>query len=100
MAQYTVNYSCGHSEVMELFGKEDERYRKIEYWEKCGICSACYREQKKIEAEVDAEKRGLRPKEMTYREYKISYPTYKAVPGSYNGKTKTIKVWIPAADQR
>ena len=98
MAQYNVNFSCGHREVVVLFGKEDERYRRIEYWEKNGICSACYREQKKIEAEAQAVKQGLQLREMTYWEYKTAYPTCKTAPGSYNGETKTIKVWVPAVD--
>ena len=94
MAKYEVNFSCGHTERIELFGKVSERERKIEYFEERGICSECYKEQKKIEIEVAAEKAGLVATEMTYREYKNKYPTAKTVPGSYNGETKTIVVYV------
>jgi hypothetical protein len=33
--------------------------------------------------------------EMHYREYKEKYPKCKTKPGSYNGTTKTIVVYIP-----
>ena len=42
MAQYSVTFSCGHTETMHLFGKEKARYSRIEYLEKHGLCSACY----------------------------------------------------------
>lgn len=55
MGKYTVKFSCGHEEVRELFGKESERERKIDYWEKSGICTDCYRaEQQKQATDVDA----------------------------------------------
>jgi hypothetical protein len=45
MAKYTVKFSCGHAEAVELFGKTSERERKISYFERSGICSECYRAQ-------------------------------------------------------
>lgn len=94
MAKYEVNFSCGHTETIELFGKVKDRERKIAYYEECGCCSACYSEKKRIEMEVKAEKEGLECVEMHYGEYKRNYEDCKTVPGSYNGETKTIKVWI------
>lgn len=43
MAKYDVNFSCGHTETIQLFKKETERKRRIEWLEKYGICSKCYR---------------------------------------------------------
>jgi hypothetical protein len=93
MAKYDVKFSCGHTEVEELFGKYSDRERRIAYWEKYGVCSECYREQKRIEAEAEAEKNGLQEKEVSYKEYKQNYADCKTVPGSYNGETKTIKIY-------
>ncbi|MFA5424766.1 MAG: hypothetical protein WC374_13010 [Phycisphaerae bacterium] len=93
MAKYDVKFSCGHTEVKELFGPTKDRYSKIEYWEKYGICTECYREQKKAEAKIEAEKNGLQEKEVSYKEYKQNYADCKTVPGSYNGETKTIKIY-------
>lgn len=45
MAKYNVLFACGHSEEKELFGKSDDRKKRIEYWGNHGICSACYRAQ-------------------------------------------------------
>lgn len=43
MAKYSVTFSCGHTETMYLYGKEKARYSRIEYLEKHGLCSACYK---------------------------------------------------------
>lgn len=43
MAKYDVKFSCGHTERKELFGAEKDRQSKIEYWERSGICSECYK---------------------------------------------------------
>lgn len=43
MAKYDVRFSCGHTETIQLFKKETERKRRIEWLEKYGICSECYR---------------------------------------------------------
>jgi hypothetical protein len=45
MAKYNVTFSCGHTEVVDLVGKNTERERKISYFERSGICSTCYRAQ-------------------------------------------------------
>ena len=43
MAKYEVHYACGHTETIELYGPHKERYRKIEWLEKEGKCSECYK---------------------------------------------------------
>lgn len=92
--KFDVKFSCGHNETVQLFGKMADRYRRIEYYEQKCVCSKCYAEKKRIDQEVKAQKEGLEAVEMLYREYKLNYPDAKTVPGSYNGETKTIKVWL------
>lgn len=55
MAKYTVEMSCGHTDTVELFGKDEDRKRKIEYFEAHGLCKECY----KKEMQAQAEKEGL-----------------------------------------
>lgn len=43
MAKYDVKYKCGHEGTVELFGNQDERYRKIEWMEHNMLCPACYK---------------------------------------------------------
>ena len=43
MAKYDVHCACGHTETIELYGPHKERYRKIEWLEKEGKCSECYK---------------------------------------------------------
>lgn len=43
MAKYTVNYSCGHKGVLELFGPHKDRYSKIDWLEEKGLCPDCYK---------------------------------------------------------
>ena len=90
--KYEVNFSCGHKEEIQLFGKVSERERKIAYFEKSGICSCCYKEQKEIEKSI-----GCEEVEMSYREYKTNYADCKTKSGSYNGTTKTIIVYVKKA---
>lgn len=92
--KYDITYSCGHEGRVELFGKTEDRERKIAWYKSNGICPECYKEMKKMDAEIEAEKTGLKETEVTYREYKLNYPNAKTVPGSYNGETKTIKIYI------
>lgn len=89
--KYTVKFSCGHDDTVELFGKNADRQRKIDYFMNCGVCSACYKEQKAIENSIGCEERT-----MSYREYKTNYADCKTKPGSYDGKAKTIVVYVPA----
>lgn len=44
MAQYTLTHSCGHTTTEQLYGKSDERERKIKYL-KTVPCTACTRQQ-------------------------------------------------------
>lgn len=37
-----VNFSCGHQAEVQLFGKYDDRKRRINYYEREGICPDCY----------------------------------------------------------
>lgn len=95
MAKYEVNFSCGHTEVKELFGKTSERERKINYWEKYGVCTSCYREQREIEMLINHNEI-----EMSYREYKTSYPQLKTKSGSYDGIKKTVIVYVPKKEEK
>lgn len=49
MAKYSVEFSCGHTETVQLFGKTAERDRKIEWYEDYGCCSACCAAKKDAE---------------------------------------------------
>ena len=89
MAKYNINYSCGHMKVVNLFGKETEREKKIKYFENYGICYDCYREQKEIEKSV-----GCDEVEMSYKEYKTNYANCNTKAGSYDGERKTIIVYV------
>ncbi len=88
--KYEVIFSCGHTETVELFGKNADRQRKISWFEESGLCSKCYAEQKAAEM---AE--GFNAVEMFYGDYKEKFSNCKTKPGSYNRETKTIVVYIP-----
>lgn len=46
MAKHIVVMSCGHEQEVQLFGKSDERERKIRYYEEYGLCKECYKKTK------------------------------------------------------
>lgn len=56
MAKYTVKFACGHEEVINLYGSQAERERKIAYYQELGKCSECYKAEKKAEKETEASK--------------------------------------------
>ena len=43
--KYTLTYSCGHTGTVQLYGKTEERERKIKYYEEYGLCPECYKKQ-------------------------------------------------------
>lgn len=45
MAKYDVMFSCGHEGEVELLGKHSDRRRKIEYFERSGLCKECYKKK-------------------------------------------------------
>jgi hypothetical protein len=59
MAKYDINYSCGHGSVeKQLFGKHDERERKIKWMESNMLCPSCYKEKIKKQDD-EAEKKAF-----------------------------------------
>lgn len=50
-----ITYSCGHEGTIEVFGKAEERERKIKYFEECGLCPNCYKAEKQTEEKTFAE---------------------------------------------
>ena len=58
MAKYTVNHVCGHSVEIQLFGKMDDRYRRIE-WLETQECDECRRAKANAAAAAAKETRGL-----------------------------------------
>ena len=54
-----IKYSCGHEGILEVFGKAEERERKIKYFEEFGLCPSCYKAEKSSEEKEVAEKHKL-----------------------------------------
>ena len=43
--KYSITYACGHEGTVDLWGKGSERERKINFFERCGLCPECYKAQ-------------------------------------------------------
>ena len=86
--KYNIEFKCGHTEEVELFGKFKDREREIERLQECN-CSACRKLsfQKQMAAEYDEVR-------MSYSEYKKSYSNCKTLHDSYDNATKTIVVFV------
>lgn len=54
-----ITYSCGHQGTINVFGKSEERERKIKYFEEYGLCPDCYKAEKQGEEKSFAEKYEL-----------------------------------------
>lgn len=54
MAKYTVTYSCGHDDVVELFGKVEERKKKLNTLKKTAYAAnATKKRWKKLQKQKD-----------------------------------------------
>lgn len=53
MAKYTFVFGCGHEDTVELFGKGEERERKIAYFKEHGMCKCCFQEEKRKKREEE-----------------------------------------------
>lgn len=58
MADYTVIAGCGHTQQLQLYGKQTERRRRLEWMQsptgKCNPCYAAYKRAQEAEAEQQA----------------------------------------------
>ena len=54
-----ITYSCGHEGTIEVFGKAEERERKIKWFSEYGLCPDCYKAEKQTEEKSFAETYGL-----------------------------------------
>ena len=52
MAKYGVTYSCGHTGEVQLYGPHRERERKLDWLACKGLCSECYKQSKRAEADA------------------------------------------------
>lgn len=70
--------------------KTADRERKIWCYKNYQICHQCYRDQKNKENSINCIE-----KEMRYSEYKEQYGDCNIKKGSYDGKNKTVVVYVP-----
>ncbi len=97
MAKYTINHTCGHQVTVQLFGKYDERERRIQYLETLE-CEECRKAKANAAAEAAKELRGLA--ELTGSEKQVAWANtiregaYKALdclaPFATNDKVKEV----------
>lgn len=52
MSQYTIDFSCNHTEVRNIVGKEKDRQGKAD-WMARGVCSDCYKAEKAAERQQE-----------------------------------------------
>lgn len=93
--KYDVTFSCGHTEEIQIYGKAEERERKIKYFGKSGLCPECYKKKMNEEKAENCEE-----VRMSYREYKENYADCKTKSGSYDKEEKTIVVYIPKQEEK
>ena len=93
--KYDVTFSCGHTETVEIYGKTEDREKKIAYYGKSGLCPECY-EKKMNEKKAE----NCEEVEMKYSEYKENYADCKTKSGSYDKETKTIVVYVPKKEEK
>ena len=88
--KYQITAACGHTVTVDIYGSASERERKVAWYENNYICDEC----RDTENAKDCEE-----VEMSYAEYKTSYSECKTKKDSYDKKTKTIVVYVPAPEE-
>lgn len=51
MAWYDVDFACGHTGSIQLYGNDERRKNRIEYLEQFGICPTCYKKEQEAARE-------------------------------------------------
>ena len=115
--KYSVAYACGHTKMIQLYGKNSERERKIA-WMETTLCPECYKAKMEAKREAENEKaaeaavqRGLcelsgSPKQIAWAntirekwfaaaedEMDTAHPDAKAIL-SYAGQIAESRWWI------
>lgn len=57
--RYTIIYKCGHTGVIELFGKEHKRKRNIAWYEENCVCPECYVRDQVTKREIESQEYAL-----------------------------------------
>ena len=65
--KYDVTFSCGHTQEVQIYGKAEERERKIKYFGKSGLCPECYKKKMNREKAENCEE-----VRMSYRKPSLS----------------------------
>lgn len=65
--KYDVTYGCGHSAVIDLWGKGKDRERKLK-WCETALCPDCYKAEIYAKRKMKEQERGLKPLEGTPRQ--------------------------------
>ena len=60
MAKYEISHTCGHTRTVELFGKYEDRERKIE-WLETQECPECAKAREARQSEEIESELGLKP---------------------------------------
>lgn len=68
--KYEIKHSCGHIETVELFGKGEERERKIK-WLESQPCFECQKAEANAKAEAEAKENGY--PELTGTEKQVAW---------------------------
>lgn len=92
--KYDVTFKCGHEEEVELFGKYEDRRKRIAWYEQECDCSKC--REKAYRAKM-AEKHN--EVIMPYSLYKDEYSKCRTLRDSYDRYTRTILVFVPKEDE-
>lgn len=100
MAKYNVTYSCGHDGTEQLFGKMEDRERKLSWYSRVGVCPSCYKA--KMSQEVEAASVGLPALQGSENQVawaaKLRIEMLDRVVGATRDKVRTIFARIEAGD--
>jgi len=88
--KYTIDFSCGHTDLIDLNGTANQIQARINFLTEKGLCSVCYGHKMNTLMAV-----GCHEEEMFYGRYKNEYSDCKYKRGSYDPSTKMITVYVP-----
>lgn len=100
MAKYSVTYSCGHSGTEQLFGKMEDRERKLDWYTRVGVCPSCYKA--KMSQDVEAASVGLPPLQGSEKQVawaaKLRIEMLDRIVGQTRDKVRSIFARIEAGE--
>lgn len=99
MAKYEILFACGHTAIIQLYGKHKERYSYIEWCKEHRVCPECYEKAKLEEKEERLAEYKKEAEEAKIEAEAMELPQLEGSEKQINWAMYIRKKLLPVADE-